>query len=410
MLCKIYFRQKHCRISKIHQSLKAINSLIISKNTYSNIQLSSSPYSTVSATSPPAAYMQVPYYIPNQAPSIINVPQIVTTAPSYPSSTPQVKPSPEECIIYWDYQNMEAPSAVNFTQLMDTIKDEIRTKTGEINLPIKSVRLYCHPQGLPDAVSNELRTNAVDFLPVYSKEPQSVDHAIESDIFQKQAELAQSGGCCAVALISGDKDFGYVLSRIHHSQQIPRTILISIQPKRKMNGKLSQKVTDIIHIDPAKDCIVSNPRIVSNNKNVGESDGKKMRDITTIVELKNVITEIIAMNEIIPSSDETRVEILSAATGIFYHLMPKVQKILYQFAQWGDLPKDDSLQVNIHIKQASSFKYKTKSELSKSLIEPNNWWPVRGEFGISDQEIDDMKTKMYQKIETGLVTPIANWI
>ncbi|ETO29852.1 hypothetical protein RFI_07267 [Reticulomyxa filosa] len=92
----------------------------------------------------------------------------------------------------------------------------------------KEILLYCAADRIHFKAREDFTDSGVRIMDVPTKRKQeSVDKRIIADLALNAADLAQRKQRGVICLISGDSDFGYVLSRLHGRPQISSIILIT---------------------------------------------------------------------------------------------------------------------------------------------------------------------------------------
>eukprot|EP01084_Bolivina_argentea_P131281 231746_1 len=132
-----------------------------------------------------------------------------------------------ECVIYWDYENCPIPRGTNLGRVIDVIKNKIIEKLGGRSLPFRDIQLYVSKNGkhaIPPNILSSLDTLGVDYILIECQKPETVDKRILADIGLSIFDWKDTK-YNAIVVISGDKDFGYLLSKIKQ-RHIAKTIVI----------------------------------------------------------------------------------------------------------------------------------------------------------------------------------------
>ena len=153
--------------------------------------------------------------------------------------------TPSKCIVYWDYDNLPIPYTSTVGDVLCPLKNKILAKIGK-KIPIEC-NLYANAWKLTPKIKADLDVNGVQHINITSSKPEAVDKRILIDIPLELYEQQSNQKQIAMALITSDKDFGHLLSRIHNIPEITHLILILINKiKYYCNRNLLNNVDHVI--------------------------------------------------------------------------------------------------------------------------------------------------------------------
>eukprot|EP01084_Bolivina_argentea_P190588 327468_1 len=155
-------------------------------------------------------------------------------------------PGPDKVHVFWDYENCSIPRGSELRTVIAVLKERIWGKIGPKQVPIQ-FKLYIRASKLNTQLSEEMDINGVEHINISSRKPESVDKRMLIDIALQLYELEKYKKSNAIALISGDKDFGHLLSRIHKEPPISHSILILLNKDQNINPNLSNNVDFVIN-------------------------------------------------------------------------------------------------------------------------------------------------------------------
>eukprot|EP01084_Bolivina_argentea_P224870 380148_1 len=141
----------------------------------------------------------------------------------------------QKCIIYWDYENCPISRRVSCVgNVINVIKDKIN-KSLNIKIPFE-IKAYINPDKVRATILNQFEVNGITIIYVASKKPESVDKRMLVDMALDLYDWSKSNSCkYCVVLLSGDQDFGNILSRIQHVPEIYKLILMRLPNGNSMN-------------------------------------------------------------------------------------------------------------------------------------------------------------------------------
>ena len=133
----------------------------------------------------------------------------------------------QKVIIYWDYENCPIPTrATSFGNVHDVIKRRIFSYL-QYEVQVEA-RIYIAAHKLPNKIKQEMDICSAKNIDIPSWKPEAVDKRMLVDLALDLYEWKGHNICNAVVLISGDKDFGNILGRIHNCPEIAKLILIRL--------------------------------------------------------------------------------------------------------------------------------------------------------------------------------------
>eukprot|EP01084_Bolivina_argentea_P190292 327065_1 len=162
--------------------------------------------------------------------------------------------TPEKCMVYWDYENCPMPKrfeAQRIKQLLQTRIYELRGKEIPLEiicyLPLNNKTIHPTNKTLRDFELIGIKTS---FVP--SLKPESIDKQmicdIALDLYEWKGKHRNS-----IAIISADKDYSHLLSRIQKAPEIEKSFLITFNHKQRVNDNLIHSVDYVI-----RDLLTSN--------------------------------------------------------------------------------------------------------------------------------------------------------
>eukprot|EP01083_Nonionella_stella_P088935 248081_1 len=154
-------------------------------------------------------------------------------------------PGPHKCVVFWDYENVNVPRGCSLGTVISVLKERIWEKIGPKQIPIQ-FKLYIRAEKLNRTIQEEMDINGVEHINIASRKPESVDKRMLVDIALHLYELEKYKKSHVIALISGDKDFGHLLSRIHKEPPVSHSLLI-LWKRNCVNPNLSNNVDFVIN-------------------------------------------------------------------------------------------------------------------------------------------------------------------
>eukprot|EP01084_Bolivina_argentea_P278200 475153_1 len=199
---------------------------------------------------------------------------------------------PDKCTIYWDFENMPIPSNLCLKTIISNLKSEI-FKDIEHEIPLE-IKVYARESQISSELENEFDINGVIHICVPIKKPQSVDMRIISDIDFNLYELERDHKCGAIALISGDSDFGYTLNKIRYEPPISKTYLVLLNSNKVNENFLNtaHKVIDISNVKNIQQPIRNQNK--TNDTTSDESMNISFQKKTHYESIKNGIESVTA--------------------------------------------------------------------------------------------------------------------
>ena len=161
------------------------------------------------------------------------------------ASSQHYYPGPDQCLVYWDYENISIPHRAQLRTVISVLKQRIWHVIDQ-QIPIR-FKLYIRASKLTQQLQDEMDVNGVEHINISSQKPESVDKRMLVDIALTLYELEKCKKSNCIALISGDKDFGHLLSRIHKQAPISHSLLILLNQNKKIDANLSNNVDFVIN-------------------------------------------------------------------------------------------------------------------------------------------------------------------
>jgi len=147
----------------------------------------------------------------------------------------------ETVTVFWDYENCPCPMSTRVSDLVKLIKDTVDNYL-EKKLT-KRIQLYASINRLHHNTRADFLDSGVLLMDVATKNKlESVDKRIIADIGVFAADLAHSNEVGIIVLISGDSDFGYILSRLRDRSYISKILLFTQQHTRNTLDMHADKV------------------------------------------------------------------------------------------------------------------------------------------------------------------------
>eukprot|EP01083_Nonionella_stella_P075283 204591_1 len=161
---------------------------------------------------------------------------------------PVYKPA-DKCTVYWDYENMAIPKQSNVKEILSKLKNKLWECIGS-ELRIE-YQVYIHKTEITTQIQNDFNINGATLVHVPSTKPGAVDQQILTQMLLDLHDLEYDKKTHVIALVSGDKDFGNVLSQIRHRQPISKSFLILLN-NAHIDSNLYNVVDDVIRLDCGK--------------------------------------------------------------------------------------------------------------------------------------------------------------
>eukprot|EP01084_Bolivina_argentea_P078207 141889_1 len=171
---------------------------------------------------------------------------------------------PDKCTVYWDYENMPIPKQANLSDILSTLKDKLWKLIGN-KLPIE-FKVYIRASKVTKDIQSDFDINGIVQIQIPSNKPESCDKRLMIDMTFCLYELERDNKSRALALISGDKDFGHLLSKIQNQPPISNTFLILLRYCH-IDKNLSNVVDHVIQLNYG-----------SNKNKLNKNDEKKSPD------------------------------------------------------------------------------------------------------------------------------------
>jgi len=154
--------------------------------------------------------------------------------------------SPDKCSVYWDYENMPISRRGELSEVVCEIRQRLWAAIGS-KMPIE-FKVYIRASYVTQQIQSDFDINGIVQIHVPSTKPESVDKRMLIDMAFSLYELERDRKSRAIALISGDKDFGHLLSKIHHTPPVSHSFLILLR-QIQINRNLSNAVDEVIQLD-----------------------------------------------------------------------------------------------------------------------------------------------------------------
>ena len=183
---------------------------------------------------------------------------------------------PSKCIIYWDYQNMPIQKEwlINFdiNHIINILKNTISKKIGN-SIPISLKAYTTNDNPICNEIQYKFDTSGIEVIYSNNCKPECVDKRIILDCSLMLYKLEKNKERNAICLITGNKDFGLLLSRIHHEPPISHLFLINFATSdQSVDGCLKNNVDAVLnHFDFVKN--LENKDEIGSNLKFVDIDG-----------------------------------------------------------------------------------------------------------------------------------------
>ena len=156
--------------------------------------------------------------------------------------------SAEQCVIYWDYENCPIPSDHTVKETKTAIQKKIYKLRGR-RIPL-TIKCYIpednHKLVITKKILRDMDLNGIKVYHIPSQKPEAVDKRmlvdIAWDLYERKGHTRDS-----IAVVSGDKDFSHLLSRLENVPEIYMSVLFIIDPEQNVNPELLQSVDHVVH-------------------------------------------------------------------------------------------------------------------------------------------------------------------
>ena len=177
---------------------------------------------------------------------------------------------PDKVIIYWDYENMPLSCQFKLENFIEILYKNIRDYINIYNIPIELIiymgYTFVTSGGLSKEFGKGFETLGCQLIIVGSMKPESVDKRIICDMTYQLFEIQSIKQTRVIGLISGDIDYGYLLSKLHYKPGIYKLLLILLGDNPVNHYlKFTPNVDHIIRLN--KNHFDTKPRIKKNNNN-----------------------------------------------------------------------------------------------------------------------------------------------
>ena len=188
-----------------------------------------------------------------------------------------------QCVVYWDYENCPIPDPLTVKEIKQYLHGELHTLLG-INRNCISIKCYTPLSNryihISDTAHQAMSHHGIKRIIVPNEKPEAIDKRIIADI---GIDLCESVGKCiiSIALISGDSDYSYILSRAHRQSHVNKVILFVFDRHQRVKRELLQSVASI-HFFPGLP--ESLERKIQSHRNApsynDQNDEHKLNDIS----------------------------------------------------------------------------------------------------------------------------------
>eukprot|EP01083_Nonionella_stella_P170263 579111_1 len=144
---------------------------------------------------------------------------------------------------------MAIPKQSNVKEILSKLKNKLWECIGS-ELRIE-YQVYIHKTEITTQIQNDFNINGATLVHVPSTKPGAVDQQILTQMLLDLHDLEYDKKTHVIALVSGDKDFGNVLSQIRHRQPISKSFLILLN-NAHIDSNLYNVVDDVIRLDCGK--------------------------------------------------------------------------------------------------------------------------------------------------------------
>eukprot|EP00485_Elphidium_margaritaceum_P003992 CAMPEP_0202687018 /NCGR_PEP_ID=MMETSP1385-20130828/2738_1 /ASSEMBLY_ACC=CAM_ASM_000861 /TAXON_ID=933848 /ORGANISM="Elphidium margaritaceum" /LENGTH=973 /DNA_ID=CAMNT_0049341727 /DNA_START=149 /DNA_END=3070 /DNA_ORIENTATION=+ len=141
---------------------------------------------------------------------------------------------------------MPIPRERSLNEISTAIRERIHDEIG-LKLPVE-FKVYILAQKLTPQITNDFDINGIIQIQIPSKKPEAVDKRLICDIMFDLYELERDHKSRAIALISGDKDFGHTLSKIKDVPPISHSFLILLRQVH-MDRNMHSSVHKLLQFD-----------------------------------------------------------------------------------------------------------------------------------------------------------------
>eukprot|EP01084_Bolivina_argentea_P100333 180171_1 len=156
--------------------------------------------------------------------------------------------TPEKCVIYWDFVDCPIANSYQLREMTHSLKTKIYTlRKKELPLEFKCyIPMNTKHILIDDKLAAQFDSYGIMLHYIPSSKSQSVQKRIMVDM---ALDLYEWKGYArhSIGLISNDKDFSHLLSRIHKTAEVVRSFLITLRSLKDLNQNLIQSVDHVIH-------------------------------------------------------------------------------------------------------------------------------------------------------------------
>ena len=151
----------------------------------------------------------------------------------------------EKCVVYWDYENCPIPFSVKVNAIKKHIESKICESLNRDKLPI-DIKCYLPPPNnhhvhVSRKTKEEMQHCGIEIYQIPSLKREAVDKRIIADIALDLYEW-KGKSINSIALISGDKDYSYLLSKIKNKPEIKKSFLFIFEHSQEVNNNLRHSV------------------------------------------------------------------------------------------------------------------------------------------------------------------------
>ena len=156
--------------------------------------------------------------------------------------------SPEKCVIYWDYENCPIPHDATVQDIKSFLEAKIYTlRSKRMQIEIKCyIPLHYRHLHLYNQIKRDMDLNGIKVYEVPTEKAEAVDKRILVDMALDIYEW-KNHYCNSIILISGDRDYAHLLSRVRNAPEIAMSCVIIFDENQTVNENLLQSVDHVIH-------------------------------------------------------------------------------------------------------------------------------------------------------------------
>ena len=146
----------------------------------------------------------------------------------YPVSALALRPLPDKCSVYWDYENMPIPRGCDSAAVISKLRRKLWESIGS-RIPI-DFKVYIRASKVTQRIQDDFDINGITHVHVPSTKPESVDKRMMVDITFSLYELERDSKSRSIALISGDKGLFSFRSHLIYSLHFRSSDIYNLYP------------------------------------------------------------------------------------------------------------------------------------------------------------------------------------